>query len=201
MMYGLFFLISIVQAFWFVPIVNNGGMDVYLTTIGITVFSSGILAITGESLGILWTAGRTFGAKWRTGLALAICILTIGLGVLMGWNKAAEIRLLFQTDTGDNVFDYLALGDSIAILGLLMLGLLTRTSLRLLSLGITSVALFFAFSRTSFFLFLFSSIFVLFVGRKASQRIGILAVVTIAVFVAVDVLGESQMLQPAIEAE
>jgi hypothetical protein len=199
MMYGLFALITIVQGLWYVPISNAGGVDIYLTTIGETVISSGILAITGESLGILWVAGRKFGAQWRAGIGFAVCVSTIGLGVLLGWSATAEVRLLLQSESGESLFNYLALGDSIAMLGLLLMGLARRQTVKLLIMVVAAIGLFFAYSRTSFFLFLFCSMFVLLVGGRHSHRIGIAAILAILVSLAVTLAGESDTLQPMIE--
>jgi len=199
LMYGLFGLITLVQALWFVPISNAGGVDIYLITIGETLISGGILAITGESLGILWAAGKRFGAQWRTGIGLGICISTLGLGVLLGWSSTAEMRLLFKNDTGESQFNYLSLGDSIAMLGLLLMGLTRQQMFRIGILIMAAIGLFFAYSRTSFFLFLFCSLFILLVGSKNSHRIGIAAVVAILVSMAITLAGESDTLQPMID--
>lgn len=199
-MYGLLAVIGVVQGLWFKPIADAGGLDVYLATIGETVIASGILAATGEALGILWIAGTTGRAIWRVGVAFGICVFTIGLGVIMGWSTTAEMRLLFQSQTGDStIYNYLALGDSIALLGLFMMGLFSRPTVRLGLLGIAGAGLFFAYSRTSFFLFLFCASFVLFVGGKYSTRLGIAAVVAIVLLVVIAVAGESDILQPTIE--
>jgi hypothetical protein len=198
-MYGLFAGTVLMQLLWFVPIANAGGEEIYLTTIGDTIVSSGILAITGEALGILWAAGKAARVVWRVGIGLTVCILTIGLGVSLGWSSTAEMRLLFQSQSGETLYNYLALGDSIALLGLLMLGLLKNPLLRLAVLVISAVALFFAYSRTSFFLFLASSAFILFVNSRNSQRVGLAAVVTLVIFLGFGAAAESDALQPAIE--
>jgi O-antigen ligase len=198
-LYGLLASMVLVQALWFVPITNAGGMEIYLSTVGDTVVSSGILAITGETVGKMWRAGKTSGALWPVGIALTACVSTIGLGVSLGWSLTAEMQLLFQSQTGETLYNYLALGDSIALLGLLMMGLFNRPTFRLAVLVIAAVALFFAYSRTSFFLFLVCSIFILFIGARNSQRFGLAALVAIVVSVLIAVAGESDALQPAIE--
>jgi hypothetical protein len=198
-MYGLLAMITLVQALWYVPIINAGGQEVYFMTVGDTMVSSGILAITGEALGILWAVGRRARAFWPAGIALTACLLTIALGVSLGWSTTAEMRLLFHSQTGDMLYNYLSLGDSIALLALIMMGLVNRPSFRLAILALAGIALFFAYSRTSFFLFLICSTFVLFVGGKNSQRLGIAALVAIVLSVIIALADESDTLQPAIE--
>jgi hypothetical protein len=198
-MYALFFVTLVIQALWWRPISNAGGEDVYLATIGESAVASGIMAITGEAIGLLWVAGHPNRVLWRVMIGLCSCLLTIGLGVIMGWSTTAEMRLLFQSDTGESVYNYLAIGDSIGLLGLLAIGLVKRPSIRVTALVITAAALFFAYSRTSFFLFLFCAIFALFIGGKHSHRFGIAAVVAIVLFVAIAIAGESDALQPTIE--
>src|SRR5688572_6028870 len=78
-MYGLFGVIMVVQALWFVPISNAGGLETYLTTVGETIIAGGILAMTGEALGILFAHGRLARALWRVAFAFGICVLIIVL--------------------------------------------------------------------------------------------------------------------------
>jgi hypothetical protein len=198
-MYGLFGLIVVIQALWFGPIANAGGLEIYQGTIGDTIVASGILAVTGEALAILWLSGQTGATLWRVGLGLAVCVLIILMGVQLGWNATAEIRLMFKSETGDMLYNYLALGDSLALLGLIMLGLLKRPTFRLATFFIVAVSLFFAYSRTSFFLFLLAAPLVLFIGSRNAQRIGVAVVLAIVVAIIVGVASESESLGPAIE--
>lgn len=198
-MYGVYAVITLIQILWYLPIANSGGEELYLSTIGNTIIASGIMAITTECVGILWQNGNTSRALWPVAVGFIASVSTLGLGVSLGWSATAEMRLLFQSENGETIFNYLALGDSIAVLGLLVMGLVRRPMFRLATLLAAGVSLFFAYSRTSFFLFLFCSIFILFVGGKHSQRIGIAAVIAILLSVIIAVAGESDALQPTIE--
>lgn len=196
-MYGLYVVIVVIQGLWYLPISNAGGEELYFSTIGDSVVATGIMAITGECLTILWLRLRSKTLKFLVGGAVAVCMMTIIMGVNLGWSSTAEMRLLFRNE--DVAYNYLALGDSLALLGLLLMGLLSRTSNRLACLVLVAVGLFFAYSRTSFFLFLMASPFVLFVGGKNAERIGVAAGIAIAIAAFLTMARESEVIGPAME--
>jgi hypothetical protein len=198
LMYGLLAVVITIQALWYFPITNAGGTELYFSTIGDSIVASSILAITGESLGILWLRLRLRMVKVFVAGAAAIIISTIALGVGLGWNLTAEMRLLFS-GIGEVSYNYLSMGDSLALLGLMLIGLMKHTTTRILALIFLAVALFFAHSRTSFFLFLVSSPFILFVGGRHTEKIGVAAVIAIAVAVFLAIASESDAIGPGIE--
>jgi hypothetical protein len=198
-MYGLLLTTALIAALWYGPIADAGGLETYLTTIGESVIVTGILAVTGEALGILCVAGRTGRAIWGIGAGLAICLLMIGSGVMTGWGTTAELRMIFRSEIDESVYNYLALGDSIALLGLLMIGLIQRPTIRVGLLAIISIALFFAYSRTSFFLFLLSAPLVLLVGSGNAQRIGVAVLGAAVLAIAFHFAGQSGVLGSTIE--
>jgi hypothetical protein len=197
-MYAVFAAIVGIQALWYAPMANGGGKDLYISTIGETIVASGIMAITGETLAILWMRGRTALVKGLVGGALAFILGTIVLGVSFGWSSTAEMRLLFS-GIGEVSYNYQSLGDSAVILGLLYMGLLKRTSSRLAALVVFAAALFFAYSRTSFFLFLIVSPLVLFIGGRNAEKLGIAAGIAIVLGGFVLVARESETLGPSME--
>lgn len=197
-MYGLFFVVVGIQALWYFPIVNAGGQEIFLSTIGDSIVASGIMAITGETVAILWVRARSLTLKLLIGGAVAVILATVVLGVSFGWSSTAEMRLLFS-GVGEVSYNYLALGDSVALLGLLFMGLLRRTTFRLTALIVFALALFFAYSRTSFFLFLLAAPLVLFIGGKSAERIGIAAGIALAIAAFLVVARESEALGPAME--
>ena len=196
--YGLYALVVAIQAVWFFPIANAGGEELYFSTVGDSIVASGIMAIAGECVAILWLRQRILTLKLLIGGAVAVILATIALGVSFGWSSTAEMRLMFS-GVGEVSYNYLALGDSVALLGLLFIGLLRRTTLRLMALVVFAMALFFAYSRTSFFLYLLASPFVLFVGGKNAERIGVAAGIVLAVAAFLVVARESETLGPAME--
>lgn len=202
MVYGLYGVIVVIQALWYLPIANAGGLETYLTRIGDTMVSSGILAITGEALGMLWAVGQYRSVYWRTLIPFGVCLATIVLGVGMGWDATAEMRLLFQnvTEAGDvSNYNYLSLGDSVGLLGLLALAMTPTLPRRLVLFVLTAGGLFFAYSRTSFFLYLLCSTLVFLIGAKDSQKIGLAAAAFLMVTLVFAVFSESEMVKPAME--
>lgn len=201
MIYGLYAVIVVIQVFWYLPIANAGGFEPYLTKVGDTIVSSGILAMMGEALGMLWARGQHRAVYWRTLVPFAACVATIVLGVGMGWDQTAEMRLMFQnvTETGVYSYNYLSLGDSVGLLGLLALAM-TRTLPRRLALFvITAAGLFFAYSRTSFFLYILCSSLVFLIGAKDSQKVGLAAAVFLMVTLVFALFSESELVRPALE--
>jgi hypothetical protein len=201
MIYGLYAAIVVIQLIWYLPIANAGGKEQYMTLVGDTIVASGILAMTGEAFGALWVNGRRRAVLIRVFVAYAACVATLTLGIVMGWDATAEMRLMFQNVTTEGVmtYNYLALGDSIALLALMLLAVSRTLPVRLAILIGTAVALFFAFSRTSFFLFLICSTLVFLIGAKNSQRIGLAVAFVMLGAVAVTAFSESQVVQPALE--
>jgi hypothetical protein len=89
---------------------------------------------------------------WTVFLALAAPVL---YGVVANNAQYGVLILLFKNYETGQSFNYLALGDALALWSFLLMGAYRRTSrIQLLVYVVATVLLFFSFSRTSFYLFL-----------------------------------------------
>jgi len=169
--YLLALWISMLQCLWFPTISAQTSLEDFLATIAFTFVGAWVMLLGGEALAYL-VATQLSGLGWTalivTYLSLAFTILN---GVARGFKLYGMFLFAFQDPVSREVYNYLALADSLAIAGLLLLG---KPGWRAPYQGfifyiVTLFLLFFAYSRASLFFFLFVG-FILLVLKFWSRR-------------------------------
>jgi len=155
--YLLLLWISILQFIWFPTISAQIGSKDFFATIAFTFVGAWAMFLGGEALAYL-AATQLSGFAW---IALIVTYLSLAFTILDGVTRGLRLYgmffFAFQDPISLEVYNYLALADSLAIAGLLLLG---RPSGRapyksFIFYFITLCLLLFAYSRASLFLFLF----------------------------------------------
>lgn len=147
--------ISLLQLLWYPTLSAQLGTNKVSSILAFTFIGTWILWLGGEGLAYL------IAQKQRL-VQIAISAVWVGLvliileGVIRGFKLYGLLFFPFQDPVSREVYNYLALADSLAITSLLALSLARGHKLwRTLGLYfVTAVFLLFAYSRTSFFLFL-----------------------------------------------
>ncbi|MGB9521151.1 MAG: O-antigen ligase family protein [Anaerolineales bacterium] len=148
--YLLLVWISVLQIIWFPTISTQVGLEVFASTIAFTFINAWLVWLGGEALAYLIRQRRrlTWIALFVVYLGLVFVILD---GIRRGFAFYGKPFFAFQNPVSLEVYNYLALADSLAIVGLLLLGISNRT---FILYAVTLLLLLFAYSRTSFLLFL-----------------------------------------------
>lgn len=160
--YLLLTWISIIQIIWFFEIFTKIGTEVFFSNIALTLISAWLLYLGGEAFAHLITTNPWIIRKFV--FIVYICyILVIIDGVIKGFELYGQFLLAFKKPMSQQIYNYLSLSDSFAIIGLLFLGLLNRQQFyfSVIVYGSTLLLLFFTYSRSSFFCFLCTTVFIL----------------------------------------
>jgi hypothetical protein len=165
--YLLLLWISILQYIWFPTISAQIGSEAFLATIAFTFVGAWVMFLGGEAL-VYLAATQLSGLAWTglivTYLSLAFTILN---GVARGFRLYGMLLFAFRDPMSQELYNYLALADSLAITGLLLLG---KPSGRVPYIFIiTLFLLLFAYSRASLFFFVFTG-FILLALKFWSRR-------------------------------
>ncbi|MGQ9695998.1 MAG: O-antigen ligase family protein [Thermodesulfobacteriota bacterium] len=153
--YLLLIWISISQLIWYPTISTQVGLDTFLMTIAFTFVGAWLVFLGGESLAILKLTKYRF-VQTTLLIAYLILVLVVVNGVFKSYSLYEKLFYSFQNPASRGIYNYLSLADSLAIVGLLLLGICKADNIwRSLILYVgTSIFLMFAYSRASFFFFL-----------------------------------------------
>ncbi len=154
--YLLLLWISVIQIIWFPTISAQVGIDVYLSTISFTFIGTWLAWLGGESLGYI-IASRPRLARIALFVAYLGLASVVVAGVSRGFTLYSRLLFAFQDPVSRDLYNYLALADSLAIVGILLLGITGKNRMyrSFILYALTSVFLLFAYSRASLLLFLF----------------------------------------------
>jgi hypothetical protein len=186
--YLLLLWISILQYIWFPTISAQIGLEAFLATIAFTFVGAWVMFLGGEALAYL-AATQLSGLAWTglivTYLSLAFTILN---GVARGFRLYGMLLFAFRAPMSQELYNYLALADSLAITGLLLLGKPSgRVPYKSFIFIITLFLLLFAYSRASLFFFVFTGFILLalkFWSRRKQQLLLALSCAGIAALTA-----------------
>jgi len=146
--------ILILQLLWY-PIVSRAlGSKQVFSTLAFTIVATWIVFLGGEALAYLWVQ-RPRLAQVGAFVAYTSLVLVVIDGVVRGFKYYGLLLFAFQNPTSGDIYNYLALGDSLAIVGLLLLSIQRKGSIwRCIGLYfVTILFLLFAYSRTSLLAF------------------------------------------------
>jgi len=173
---------------WFPQIVAAGGKEVFFFTSGQTLLMLILMWLLGVTIGMDFPQSRN--SRYVRAL-LWISFVVLGTyviyGVLLGYINYHAFLFFFKNyQTGGN-FNYLWLGDIIALLGILFMGSFhDKARIQLIVYFLTAFFLFLNFSRTSFYLFIFIGLVYFFWCGKESflkATLSLLIIIFIVFFV------------------
>lgn len=183
--YLLLIWISILQIVWFPTVQAQAGLEDFLTTVAFTFVGAWLAWLGAEALAYLTVKQRSRLIRlilFTTYLSLAFAILH---GVVKGYTLYGIFLFAFQNPVSQEVYNYLALADSVSIVALLLFTLSNKTLWQgFLLYTITLLLLLFAYSRASFLGFSLAGLIFLILRYRARYKQkflwGGLAIVTIA---------------------
>ncbi len=190
LVYLLLIWISVLQLIWLPFVSPEIESQTLFSHMALTLVGPWLLALGGESFAYLCIASpqaaRGLVAAAYSGLTFAIAD---GVGA-KGFGFYGRLFFAFQDPVSRQVYSYLSLADSVAIVGLLLLGLVGTRSFYggIIVYSGTLLLLLFSYSRSSFFCFLLSGAIMLdqrfWRTRKQQHLLAILGAVILA-FIAV----------------
>ncbi|MGQ9748115.1 MAG: hypothetical protein ACUVQZ_10240, partial [Candidatus Caldatribacteriaceae bacterium] len=169
--YLLLVTTSVLQLIWYPKISAEVGLDIFLKYGANTFVAAWTALLGGEALVILvYERPRLIRVTlWIVYLILAF---TIVYGVGLAYKLFGSFYFAIKDPASTEVFNYLWLGDSLAGVALLLIGLMLAEDRSISKKGVFwkvlgmygffSLLLFFSYSRTSFFTFLLSGIVLIF---------------------------------------
>jgi len=154
--WSLLTCMAVFHALWYPQIARAGGEADFWSMAAMTLLLPLLMWLIGLSIGRVYENVRdvvsTRFILWTVFLALAAPVL---YGVVASMVRYGVVILLFKNYETGQSFNYLALGDILAMWSLLLMGAYRRIPrTQLLVYVIASGLLFFSFSRASFYLFL-----------------------------------------------
>lgn len=165
--------ISILQLLWYPTVSTQLGQEDVLSTLALTLVVSWVLWFGGESLAFLLAQGL----RWKRMVELAyLCLVCIVLyGLIKGFSMYEFLILALQKPFSGEFYNYyISLSDSLAITGLLLMGINQPNKFyqRAGIYAFTAILLLFTFSRATLILFLTAGLASLWVGSytKYKQR-------------------------------
>ena len=154
--WSLLACMAVLHALWYPEVVRAGGEADFWSNAAMTLLLPLLMWLIGLSIGRVYENVRdvvsTRFMLWTVFLALAAPVL---YGVVASMVRYGVVILLFKNYETGQSFNYLALGDTLAVWSLLLMGAYRRIPrTQLLVYVIASGLLFLSFSRASFYLFL-----------------------------------------------
>lgn len=173
--------ISILQLLWYPTVSDQLGQEDVLSTLALTLVVSWVLWFGGESLAFLLAQGP----RWKRMVELAyLCLICIVLyGLIKGFSMYEFLILALQNPFSGEFYNYyISLSDSLAITGLIIMGINQPNKFykRVAIYAFTAILLSFTFSRTSLILFLTVGLASLWVGSYTKYKHRYLLFSTIA---------------------
>ena len=180
--YLLLLWISILQWIWFPEISSEIGPETFLSTIAFTFVGAWTLLLGGEFLA--YSIAMQPSRLARSALLvtyLSLVFVTLH-GVFKGFKLYGTFLFAFQDPVSRQVYNYLALADSLAIVGLLLMGKSDTLAFggSLVLYIFTSICLVFSYSRASFFFFLFAGFLFLVLKFGSRQKLQLLFIFFLA---------------------
>ncbi len=172
--YLLLIWISILQLLWFPSISNEVGSHLVFSNMALTLIGAWLLALGGEALAYLGVKNTRFLQRLLFATYLGLLFIIVD-GVIRGFRLYERLLFAFQDPLSGQIYNYLGLADSLALVGLLLLSIPSKDTLHR-GLGfyiVTSLLLLFAYSRSSFFIFLVVGLVLLTVKfwRRGKQQL------------------------------
>lgn len=128
-------------------------LEVFGKTLGLVCVAAWILFLGGEAFAYCYNNLKSLIVG-----SYLLLLATVIIGVWLGWVNFGQLFFLFKNYSSDELYNYLALGDSLAIIGLFVLGIFhNKPRMFIITYLITMVVLFMSYSRTSLFVFFIAS--------------------------------------------
>ena len=165
--------ITVLHYIWYPHILEFANIKDFLGMVTSTVVYSWFLFIAGEALGLMLQSQHIDFLKWFKVLYILV-VATIIFGIFLGYTLYGQIFFLTYNPQNRGSYHYQIIGDSLAILGIFMLGYNTKSnsSSLLLSFYIfTSVVTLFSKSRGSFFGFVLAGLSMFLVISRTKRKI------------------------------
>lgn len=160
--YLLLVWISILHLVWLPYISTRVEAGLFFSNMALTLIGPWLLYLGGEAFAYLSITKPRFANRLIFSLYLVLA-LVIYVGVSKGFKNYGIFLFAFHDPILQKTYNYLALADSTAIVGLLFLGFLDRKGFCrsiIIYIG-TLLMLFLSYSRSSFFCFLLAATFLL----------------------------------------
>ncbi len=159
--YLLLVWISILQLIWFPYASTQVGSQLVLSHMAFTFIAAWMLWLGGEALGCLIIQRPRFTRTLVITVYLGLALVIVD-GVIKAFGLYGRAFFLFQNPVSLELYNYLGLADSVAVTGLLLLGLLDRDKLyQIVAVYISTVfLLFLVHSRNSFYCFILAGLLV-----------------------------------------
>jgi len=163
--------ISVLQFLWYPAIADEVGSKQIFATFAFTLVAAWVTLLGGEAFAYL-VALKPRLVRMGILAAYASLGLVVFDGVLRGLRLHGLLLFAFQDPKSLEVYNYLALSDALAIVGLLILSTREGSGFygRLVLYFSTAILLLFAFSRTSFLLFLLIGSAVCYLWSRPERR-------------------------------
>lgn len=183
--YLLLIWISILQIVWFPTVQAQASLEDFLATVAFTFVGAWVAWLGAEALAYLTVKQRSHLIRLTLFTIYLILAFVILHGVVKGYALYGIFLFAFQHPVSREVYNYLALADSISIVALLLCMLSNKVLWQgFLFYLITLLLLLFAYSRASFISFSLAGLIFLILRYKAryKQKLlwGSLALVTTA---------------------
>lgn len=196
MVFLLLFWISIIQIVWLPILLEKLDKSLVIGTMGFTLAFPWILLITIDGFTyILRHDLRIF--KLCIIILFASLAFIIIFAVFRGFMKYGYIIMaIWNPKKGPEVYNHLLLGDTVALLGLVILGILKKPTTKVAFYLLTILLLFLNYSRLSFYLFFLTATMMI-LSRKYSQKVGIVVgiIIVIAVILYITLISPPLLLE------
>lgn len=163
--------VSILHFVWFFPISSSGGTQIFFETAAQTLVFSVLMWMVGESVALKIEKQGIETLHSILLIAYFVLAIIVVYGVYVGMTRYGLVVLYYHNYETDYFFNYLRLGDFLAIVSLLLMGSMKKPYKRFLCYLISSLLLFLCYSRTSFYLFLGCGAIYLWVGFNVKGKI------------------------------
>ncbi len=175
--YVLLAWVSVLQLIWFPSVLAEIGRTPVMGTLGATLIGSWLLLLGGEALAFALLHRPVVARRWLFTVWLVLAA-TILVGVLRAFHLHGQFFLLFQNPSTRELYNYLALGDSLVLVSLLLLGT-ARHRRYVVAVGLsigTAVLLLVTYSRASLLVFLLVVPVILWNRARGRWRHGLILV-------------------------
>ncbi|MEM4168325.1 MAG: hypothetical protein QXW98_07760 [Candidatus Caldarchaeum sp.] len=185
-----------IQIVWLPILLEKLDKSLVIGTMGFTLAFPWILLITIDGFTYIFRHHL-----WIFKLSIIILFASLGLiiifAVFRGFMRYGYIIMaIWNPQKGPEVYNHLLLGDTVALLGLVILGLLKRPTTKVAFYLLTILLLFLNYSRLSFYLFFLTATMMI-LSRKYSQKVGIVVgiIIVIAVILYITLISPPLLLE------
>lgn len=153
--YVLLAWVSVLQIVWLPSLLTEVDRTPVMGTVGATLAGAWLLLLGGEALAFVLLHRPAIARRWIFAVWLVLTS-TILVGTLRAFHLHGQLFFLFQNPFTKELYNYLALADSLALVALLLVGTaMHRRYVVAIALSIgTAVLLFVTYSRASLLVFL-----------------------------------------------